>query len=179
MLSPTFPEVHLPHLADTPIPPMLRVRLTHPKGGPIADIAGAVDEALGKSSRLADLRSDARVAVAVGSRGIAHIPEVVAAAVRHLKQRGFAPFIVPAMGSHGGATAEGQRELIAHYGITEATTPEGEEFGLERFQRLLVQNRDRPLSEIRSRLDAALGEFVQDEPQGDDETLVLLRRRAE
>ena len=46
MLSPTFPEIHLPHLADTPIPPMLRVRLTHPKGGPIADIAGAVDEAL-------------------------------------------------------------------------------------------------------------------------------------
>jgi hypothetical protein len=41
MLSPTFPEIHLPHLADTPIPPMLRVRLTHPKGGPIADIAGA------------------------------------------------------------------------------------------------------------------------------------------
>ena len=42
MLSPTFPEIRLPHLADTPIPPMLRVRLTHPKGGPIADIAGAL-----------------------------------------------------------------------------------------------------------------------------------------
>ena len=52
MLSPTFPEIHLPHLADTPIPPMLRVRLTHPKGGPIADIAGAVDEALAKIAPL-------------------------------------------------------------------------------------------------------------------------------
>jgi hypothetical protein len=121
MLSPTFPEIHLPHLANTPIPPMLRVRLTHPKGGPIADIAGAVDEALAQSKRLADLPSDASVAVAVGSRGIAHIPEVVAAAVRHLKQRGFAPFIVPAMGSHGGATAEGQAGVLAHLGVTEQT----------------------------------------------------------
>jgi hypothetical protein len=121
MLSPTFPEIHLPHLADTPIPPMLRVRLTHPKGGPIADIAGAVDEVLAQSKRLADLPSDASVAVAVGSRGIAHIPEVVAAAVRHLKQRGFAPFIVPAMGSHGGATAEGQAGVLAHLGVTEQT----------------------------------------------------------
>jgi hypothetical protein len=100
---------------------MLRVRLTHPKGGPIADIAGAVDEALAPSKRLADLPSDASVAVAVGSRGIAHIPEVVAAAVRHLKQRGFAPFIVPAMGSHGGATAEGQAGVLAHLGVTEQT----------------------------------------------------------
>jgi hypothetical protein len=100
---------------------MLRVRLTHPKGGPIADIAGAVDEALAQSKRFADLPGDASVAVAVGSRGIAHIPEVVAAAVRHLKQRGFAPFIVPAMGSHGGATAEGQAGVLAHLGITEQT----------------------------------------------------------
>jgi hypothetical protein len=121
MLSPTFPEVHLPHLKDVPIPPMLRLRLTHPKGGPIADVAGAVDEALATSRRFADLRSGASVAVAVGSRGIAHIPEVVAAAVRHLKQRGFAPFIVPAMGSHGGATAEGQAGVLAHLGVTEAT----------------------------------------------------------
>jgi hypothetical protein len=121
MLSPTFPEVHLPHLKDVPIPPMLRLRLTHPKGGPIADVAGAVDEALARSRRFADLRSGASVAVAVGSRGIAHIPEVVAAAVRQLKQRGFAPFIVPAMGSHGRATAEGQAGVLAHLGVTEAS----------------------------------------------------------
>jgi hypothetical protein len=80
-----------------------------------------VDGALGRSRRFADLRSGSRVAVAVGSRGIAHIPEVVAAAVRHLKQRDYAPFIVPAMGSHGGATAEGQAGVLAHLGVTEAT----------------------------------------------------------
>jgi hypothetical protein len=121
MLSPTFPEVRIPHLADIPIPPMLRVRLAHPAGEPVADIGAAVDEALVGSRRFADLQTGARVAVAVGSRGIAHIPEVVAAAVRHLKERGFAPFIVPAMGSHGGATAEGQAGVLAHLGVTEAT----------------------------------------------------------
>jgi hypothetical protein len=121
MLSPTFPEVHLPHLADIPLPPMMRLRLHHPKGEPIEDIAAAVDGALARSKQLEELRTGASVAVAVGSRGIAHIPKVVAAAVRHLKQREFAPFIVPAMGSHGGAAAEGQAGVLAHLGVTEAT----------------------------------------------------------
>ena len=121
MLSPTFPDVHLPHLADVPLPPVLRVRLHHPTREAVPDIAAAVDEALARSKQLADLKSGASVAVAVGSRGIAHIPKVVAAAVRHLKQRDFAPFIVPAMGSHGGATAEGQAGMLAHLGVTAAT----------------------------------------------------------
>jgi hypothetical protein len=119
MLSPTFPRVDLPHLADVPIPPMLRLRLSHPKSEAVADLGQAVDEALAKSRRFEDLPTGARVAVAVGSRGIADIPKVVAAAVRHLKGRGFAPFIVPAMGSHGGATAEGQAGVLAHLGVTE------------------------------------------------------------
>jgi len=121
MLSPTFPEVHLPHLASVPLPPMARMRLTHPSREAVADIGAAVDEALARSRRLGDLPQGASVAVAVGSRGIAHIPKVVAAAVRHLKQRGFAPFIVPAMGSHGGATADGQAGVLAHLGVTEAS----------------------------------------------------------
>src|SRR5919106_2224643 len=121
MLSPTFPDVHLPHLANVPLPPMLRVRLHHPTREAVPDIAAAVDEALARSKRLADLKSGSSVAVAVGSRGIAHIPKVVAAAVRHLKQRDFAPFIVPARGGQGGATAEGQAGMLAHLGVTEET----------------------------------------------------------
>lgn len=62
-----------------------------------------------------------RVAITAGSRGIDRIDEVVRAVVDEVRQRGAEPFVVPAMGSHGGATADGQRELIAHYGITEAT----------------------------------------------------------
>ncbi len=121
MLSPIFPEIHLPHLADVPLPPMQAVRLHHPKSKPVNDIRAAVDDALALSDRLTGLPQGASVAVAVGSRGIADIDKVVAAAVAHLKQRGFAPFIVPAMGSHGGATAEGQAAVLAHLGITEAS----------------------------------------------------------
>ena len=62
-----------------------------------------------------------RLAVAVGSRGISNYAHIVGEAVRQLQLLGAAPFIVPAMGSHGGATAEGQRDVLASYGITEET----------------------------------------------------------
>ena len=63
----------------------------------------------------------ASVAVAVGSRGIANIHRIVKAAVETLKDKGAKPFIIPAMGSHGGATAEGQASVLESYGITEET----------------------------------------------------------
>jgi len=59
--------------------------------------------------------------VGAGSRGIANIATIVRAAVDHLKAIGALPFVFPAMGSHGGATAEGQLDVLAHYGITEST----------------------------------------------------------
>jgi len=62
-----------------------------------------------------------RVALAVGSRGIGRIDRIVRALVDELKSRGMEVFIVPSMGSHGGATAAGQREYLAGYGITEET----------------------------------------------------------
>jgi hypothetical protein len=61
----------------------------------------------------------ARVAVAVGSRGISNLQEIVRAVLAGLTAGGAKPFIVPAMGSHGGATPEGQVALLAEYGITE------------------------------------------------------------
>jgi hypothetical protein len=61
----------------------------------------------------------ARIGVTVGSRGIAGIDVIARAAVDFFKARKTRPFIVPAMGSHGGATPEGQRSLLAHYGVTE------------------------------------------------------------
>jgi hypothetical protein len=70
-------------------------------------------------ARLA-LRPGARVAVAVGSRGIAKLDRIVRATVASIRELGGEPFVVPAMGSHGGATAEGQSELLAGYGVTEA-----------------------------------------------------------
>ncbi len=62
------------------------------------------------------------IAIAVGSRGIANIHRIVKATADYIKAQGGTPFIVPAMGSHGGATAEGQREVLESYGITETYT---------------------------------------------------------
>ena len=62
-----------------------------------------------------------RVAVGVGSRGISNLAKVVAAVIGELKSAGTEPFIIPAMGSHGGATPEGQAGLLADYGVTEAS----------------------------------------------------------
>lgn len=60
-----------------------------------------------------------RIAVAAGSRGISNLDRIVAAVIEVLRAAGAAPFVVPAMGSHGGATPEGQRELLAGYGVSE------------------------------------------------------------
>jgi hypothetical protein len=63
----------------------------------------------------------ARVAIGVGSRGISNIATIVRSVVDFWKSKGAKPFIFPAMGSHGAATAEGQADVLAHYGIIEAT----------------------------------------------------------
>jgi hypothetical protein len=67
------------------------------------------------------IRAGMRVAVGAGSRGIANYDVIVRTVCEELKRLGAEVFIVPAMGSHGGATAEGQAGVLAHYGITEST----------------------------------------------------------
>jgi len=65
------------------------------------------------------LRPKMKVAVAVGSRGIANLPQITKTTIAFLKSQSIDPFIIPAMGSHGGATAEGQKQVLAELGITE------------------------------------------------------------
>jgi len=96
---------------------MLRVRQTFPRPQ-LADIPAGVRTALA-AARLSIKRGDT-VAVGAGSRGIASIDVIVKAAIGYLRDLDARPFIFPAMGSHGGATPEGQRDVLAHYGITEA-----------------------------------------------------------
>ena len=67
------------------------------------------------------LKPAARVAIGVGSRGIANIAAIVQSVVEYWRSRGMAPFIFPAMGSHGAATPEGQADVLARFGITEAS----------------------------------------------------------
>ena len=97
---------------------MVRVRQTFSRPR-VADIPRAVADALARQN-LPVKRGDT-VAVGAGSRGIANIDVIVGATVRYLLDVGARPFVFPAMGSHGGGTAEGQLDVLAHYGITEAT----------------------------------------------------------
>jgi hypothetical protein len=87
----------------------------------ITDIPGEVRRQLSSAGFAQRLRPGARVAIGVGSRGIANIATIVRAVVDFWKDAGFKPFLFPAMGSHGAATAEVQADVLAHYGIHEAT----------------------------------------------------------
>jgi hypothetical protein len=65
------------------------------------------------------IKPGASIAIAAGSRGVANIGRIVTAVAKFVREAGAKPFVFPAMGSHGGATAEGQAEVLASYGITE------------------------------------------------------------
>ena len=85
------------------------------------DVASALEREWRRLGDSVSLDPGAEIAVAVGSRGIDRLEETVRLVVEKLLDAGCRPFIVPAMGSHGGATAEGQLEVLASLGVTEAS----------------------------------------------------------
>ncbi|MGH9629696.1 MAG: hypothetical protein ACRD7E_15380, partial [Bryobacteraceae bacterium] len=87
----------------------------------LKDLPGEVHRQLSTARFGARLNPGSRIAIGVGSRGIANIATIVRAVVDFWKSQGVQPFLFPAMGSHGAATAEGQADVLAHYGIHEAT----------------------------------------------------------
>jgi len=101
------------------VPRVVRVKQNLINAPLLDDIPSKVRKEIENTSFLSKIRRGDKVAVGVGSRGIDKLEEVVRAVVNLLKEIGAKPFIVPAMGSHGGATAEGQRQVLAAYGITE------------------------------------------------------------
>lgn len=103
----------------TNYPRMFRVRQKF-ESRRVESAAGEVHKQLARLRLDRRVRPGESVAITAGSRGIANIVEILRAAVEHLKGLGLKPFIVPAMGSHGGGTAEGQRQVIEGYGITES-----------------------------------------------------------
>ena len=114
MRYPPFLEV------DFEFPPFWHVRL--PAAAPRIDaIAAAVAETVDRALADSPIRAGDSVAVAVGSRGLANLPELVRVLCQRLQQAGARPYLVPAMGSHGGATAEGQAALLARLGVSEAS----------------------------------------------------------
>ena len=103
---------------DIPLPRMARVRQQFERHQ-IADVEAAVREQLERPDIASQITDGASIAIGVGSRGIANLEEAVRALVQGIKLRGGQPFVFPAMGSHGGATAEGQTALLANYGVVE------------------------------------------------------------
>ncbi|HLK46770.1 MAG TPA: hypothetical protein VKT49_01470 [Bryobacteraceae bacterium] len=101
------------------LPRLLLVRQNYPDRK-IPDLPSTVARELAASGLAAQLPRGARLAIGVGSRGIRNLDVIAASVVRYWQDQGVQPFLFPAMGSHGGATAAGQADVLAHYGITEA-----------------------------------------------------------
>ena len=99
---------------------LLAVRQDFPNLG-LADVRAAARARLDECGLAARLEPGARVAIGVGSRGIANLDVIVHSVVEYWRDHGMDPFIVPAMGSHGAATPEGQTDVLAHLGVGEAS----------------------------------------------------------
>lgn len=113
-----FDSVNKIHL-DTALPSSVFEITQAFEHSSIQDVYRNVQEELAGSGILERFRPNAKVAVAVGSRGIANLSLIVKAVVDTFRQRGLAPFVTPSMGSHGGGEADGQIEVLASLGVTE------------------------------------------------------------
>ncbi|MBY3621840.1 DUF2088 domain-containing protein [Acinetobacter sp. CUI P1] len=105
-------------LKDIPVPKMAKVRVNFDSGH-IEDLGRALNNKLQRDEIRNTIQPGMEIAIAVGSRGLDRLVEITAVTVKFLQDCGAKPFIVPSMGSHGGATAEGQRDVLAHLGVTE------------------------------------------------------------
>jgi hypothetical protein len=152
---------------------LFRIRQQFPSKR-IIDINAAVQDTLAVCDT--SIPCGSRVAIAVGSRGIAGLQAIVTETVRWVRSQGGHPFIIPAMGSHGGATSEGQAKVLNSYGITEAAVgapirssmdvielPQGESPVNVFFDRIaseadatIVINRIKPHTSFRGRYESGL-----------------------
>ncbi len=138
--------------AELKLPKMRMVRQRFDTS-PAVDVSAEIDREWGRIKGRLDLPPGSNVAIGVGSRGISNLSVVVRAVATRLKEAGYDPFVTPAMGSHGGATAEGQTELLRLRGITEErvgvpvratmdVTPMGEVNGIPLFLDRLAHEAD-------------------------------------
>ncbi|MEM2370742.1 MAG: lactate racemase domain-containing protein [Candidatus Bathyarchaeia archaeon] len=157
------------------IPKMVRVRqkIYAPK---IDDHISALRKELNKAGLREKIKPGAKIAIAVGSRGISHIAEIVSTIVDEVRDAGGEPFIVPSMGSHGGATPEGQVAVLKSLGITQESvgapiqaTMEVEEVGrlsngapvyvdraAAKSDGIIVVNRVKPHTDFKGRIESGL-----------------------
>jgi len=142
----------------------------------IADIPGAVAKEFEKQEIASTIKSGMSIAVTAGSRGIANIAVILKETVDQLKKLGAKPFLFPAMGSHGGATAEGQLVILKSFGITEESigcpikssmetvvigeTPEGKPISVDKYANeadgIVIVARIKPHTAYRGKFESGL-----------------------
>ena len=105
---------------DIPLPKMIKVKQKF-DAAQLSNVIDVLNEQLYQPDIKQLIKPGMSIAIAVGSRGVDRICEITAAAVKMIKEQGGQPFIVPSMGSHGGATAAGQIDVLRQLGITEDT----------------------------------------------------------
>lgn len=105
-------------LKETPIPRIIEAEQIFPRPL-VKNIEEELYRELNNKKLLSNIKEGQRIAITAGSRGIANLPLILREIAGHIKSAGAKPFIVPAMGSHGGATAEGQLNMLNKMGITE------------------------------------------------------------
>ena len=113
-------DIEVPGLYDIPLPRVARVRQKL-SGQRVDDIAGEISRGVDALPGAAAKLKNKKIAVTGGSRGIADYAAIMRSLVTKLKEMGAEPFIIPAMGSHGGGTAEGQKKILAGFGIDESS----------------------------------------------------------
>lgn len=167
--------VELPFDASITVPELHEVELDVPTAPPVTDVEAAAREAV-VATLGPDVTPGMTVAVGAGSRGLTNRVELLRGTISGLRALGAEPFVVPAMGSHGGARAEGQRAMLEHLGIDEstvgaeiratmetevvATTPDGMPLYLDRHaaaaDRILPVNRVKPHTCFKGPIESGL-----------------------
>lgn len=105
-------------LRNIPLPRMVKVQQSF-DGTKLEDPAQGVRDAFNRPEIMERIKPGMSIAITVGSRGVANVALITREIVRILQEKGAKPFIIPAMGSHGGSSAEGQRDIVLEYGCTE------------------------------------------------------------
>ena len=107
-------------IKNQPIPRMVRIRQNFDRSHiPVEDIAATVQRELDREDLGGKIKPGMKIAITCGSRGMTNNALMARAMVDFVKSKGAEPYIVASMGSHGGATAEGQTQILKDYGITE------------------------------------------------------------
>ena len=153
---------------------------TAPSAPAIADLPQELAQVVEGLGLPIDKLRDKRIAIAIGSRGIASIDILAKELCRWLKSKGARPFIFPAMGSHGGATAEGQKQVLEHYGLNPdflgvdllssmeavslGSTPEGFEVHMDRLawesDGVVLLNRVKPHTDFSGKIESGLLKMI-------------------